>query len=275
MRFMLRSSAWLLVAILLLPIGCKRMPVPGPLLSASRAMATAAPQSGADRHIAFSHMFVLEISAGAVETTQQKNLSACLAAGCTVLATHIDRMRNGLIQGSISVRIAPDRYAAFATAVTAPPATLISHTETAEDKTVPFLDIEKRLEAQTALRDRLSAMLKQAGTNVSDLVTVEKQLADVQGTIESQTAQRDYLRTITGTVKVDVTYNGLIEQAGPLDISPIRIAFDNFFNTLIQSLGTLIDFVATALPWVPLTALAGWVLRLLLRRWVLRRWVRP
>lgn len=255
-----------IVLALVLLVGCKREVTPGPLMATNRAMSMAAASGATDRRIAFSHSFVVELPSAAVETTQQKNLIDCLAAGCTVLATHIDRMRNGLIQGSMSVRIAPDRYAAFATAITAPPATLISHTETAEDKTVPFLDIEKRLEAQTGLRDRLSAMLKQAGTNVSDLVAVEKQLADVQGAIESQTAQRDYLRTIIDTVKVDVAYNGLIQQAGPFDLSPVREALDNFVHTVVESLGEMIAWIAYALPWLPLVVLIGWMTRRLLRR---------
>jgi hypothetical protein len=183
------------------------------------------------------------------------------------LNTHIDRLRDGVVRGSISVRIAPDRYQAFAAAVTAPPATLVSHTETADDKTVPLLDIEKRLDAQLALRDRLSQMLQLAGTNVTDLVALEKQLADVQGTIESETAQRDYLRTITDTVKVDVAYNGLIQQAGPFDVSPVRASLDNFVRTVIESLGEVIAWIAYALPWLPLVVLAGWiVLRLVPRR---------
>jgi hypothetical protein len=231
-------------------------------------MAMAPAPGTTDRRIAFSHTFAVELPGALVEATQQKNLTDCLAAGCTVLSTHIDRLRNGVIQASISIRIAPDRYQAFATAITTSPAVLVSHTETADDETIPLLDIEKRLDAQTALRDRLSQMLKQAGTSVADLVAVEKQLADVQGTIESETAQRDYLRTITDTVKVDVSYNGVVQQAGPFDISPIRIALDKVLHTLIRSLGTMIVVIATALPWLPLVALAGWGLQRLLRRWV-------
>jgi hypothetical protein len=253
-----------MVALLL--TGCKPEAPAPPLVAAGRAMAMTAASTNTDRRIAFSHSFAVELPSSAVEASQQKNLTDCLAAGCTVLNTHIDRLRNGVTEASISIRIAPDRYPAFANAVTAPPARLISHTETAEDKTVPLLDIEKRLEAQLALRDRLSQMLKQAGTNVADLVAVEKQLADVQGAIESETAQRDYLRTITDTVKVDVVYNGLIQQAGPFDVSPIRIALDNFLHTLIESLGNLIVFTATALPWLPLVAVAGWIVRRLLPR---------
>ena len=120
------------------------------------------------------------------------------------------------------------------------------------------------------LRDRLSQILKQAGTSVADLVAVEKQLAEVQGQIESETAQRDYLRTITDTVKVDVAYNGLVQQAGPFDISPIRLALDDFLRTLIESAGDMILAIATALPWLPLAASAAWILG-----WAVRRWIKP
>ncbi len=254
------------ILLLILLTACKREPAPTPMLAAARSMVTAAPSAAPDQHIAVSHSFVVDLPSPSVEATQQKTLAECRTAGCTVLSSHVDRLRTGMIQGSISVRIAPDRYPAFAAEVTAPPATLISHTETAEDKTVPFLDIEKRLAAQIALRERLSQLMIQAATSVADLVAVEKQLADVQGSIESETAQRDYLRTITDTVKVDVAYNGLVQQAGSFDISPVRIAVDNFARTVIESLGDMILWIAYALPWLPLAALAGWLLRQVLRR---------
>jgi hypothetical protein len=271
----MRHSARLrtiLVLSLFVLTACKRQPQPMPLAAPAgmRSMAMSAAPDAANRRIAFSETFVVELPGNAVEATQQKTLESCLAAGCSVLNTRLDRLRDGSVEGSISVRIAPDRYQAFADAITAPPARLVSHAETAEDKTIPLLDIEKRLGAQIALRDRLSEMLKQAGTGVGDLVAVEKQLADVQGAIESETAQRDYLRTITDTVMVDVSYNGLIQQAGPVDLSPIRVAFDRFVQTVIESFGDMVGWVAYALPWLPLAALAGWGVL-----WIVRRIVRP
>ncbi len=208
----------------------------------------------------------MELPNARVEATQQKNLTDCLVAGCTVLNTRLDHLPDGAVQGAISIRIAPDRYPAFADAITAPPARLVSHAATAEDKTVPLLDIEKRLNAQLALRDRLSELLKQAGTSVADLVAVEKQLAEVQGTIESEIAQRAYLRSVTDTVKVDVAYNGLIQQAGPFDVSPIRAAIDLFVHDVVLSFGLLISCVAYVLPWLPPAALAGWIVREVVRR---------
>jgi hypothetical protein len=254
-------------ALALVLAACKPDTAPPPALrGAMRAMAMAAPPGDADRRIAVSHEFAVELPNGAVEATLQKNLADCLAAGCSVLNSRLERLADGVVQGSISVRIAPTRYQALADAIIAPPAKLVSHAEAAVDETAPMLDVEKRLAAQVALRDRLSEMLKQTGTSVSDLVAVEKQLADVQGTIESETAQRDYLRTITDTVKVDVAYNGLIQQAGPFDVSPIRAAADRFVHDVIFSVGQLISCVAYALPWLPLAALAGWIARLLFRR---------
>ena len=259
--------ATLAVALALLLAACKPDTAPPPgLRGAMRAMAMAAPPADADRRIALSHEFAVELPNAAVEPTLQKNLTDCLAAGCSVLNSRLDRLPDGVVQGSISVRIAPARYQAFADAIVAPPARLVSHAEAAVDETAPMLDVEKRLAAQVALRDRLSEMLKQTGTSVGDLVAVEKQLADVQGTIESETAQRDYLRTITDTVKVDMAYNGLIQQAGPFDVSPIRAAADRFVHDVILSVGQLISCVAYALPWLPLALLAGWIVRALVRR---------
>ena len=256
------------IAIALLT-GCKPQ-APAPLAVARAPMAAAmmrmAEPGDTVRMIAYTHNFAIELPSDAVQSVQQKNLADCLAAGCSVMNSRLDRLPNGAVEGSISVRIAPGKFQPFADSLTAPPARLISHAQSAEDKTTAVLDIEKRLAAQQALRDRLTQLLQQANGNVGDLVSIEKQLAELQGTIESETAQRDYLRTITDTVRVDVTYNGLIQQAGPFDVSPIRAALDSFMQTMIASVGEVISWIAYALPWLPLAALAAWLLRLVVRR---------
>jgi hypothetical protein len=85
-------------------------------------MAVVAEAGNKVRRIAFSHSFAVDVPSAEVEATQQRNLSACLAAECTVLNTHIDRLRNGVVQASLSVRISPDWYPSFAAPVIAPPA---------------------------------------------------------------------------------------------------------------------------------------------------------
>jgi hypothetical protein len=166
------------------------------------------------------------------------------------------------------VRIAPDAFAAFADILTAPPARTVTHSTASEDKTIPLLDTEKRLEVKTALRDRLAAMLKEPGAkSLPDIFAVEKELAQVQGDIESIVAQRDYLRTVTETVRVNVAYVGLTAQAAGLDLSPISRAGSRFGETLVESVAALISFVAAIVPWLPLFALLWWAVRRALRRW--------
>jgi hypothetical protein len=139
-----------------------------------------------------------------------------------------------------------------------------SHQETSEDKTLPLLDVEKRLEAKTALRDRLTALLKEPGQRpIGELAALEKQISDIQGEIESATAQRDYLKTITETIKVEVTYFGQPDTVAGIDFSPLRWAFSDSLVTLIGSAAQLVTFIAAALPWLPLFAFVFW----LGRRW--------
>jgi hypothetical protein len=256
---------------------CDKAPPPAPapapaVMIAPGTLAGVDRTGNADRRMAYSHAFSVELPNDAVAPFQQKNLADCLAAGCTVLNTQLRDLSRGtaltgpMVFGSISVRIAPDHLVGFVASISAPPARLTNHTEQAEDQTAPLLDLDKRLEAQTTLRDRLTLMLKQQGTSVADLIAIEKQLADVQGTIESATAQRDYLRTITDTIRVDVSYSGITARTGSIDYVPLREALDGFARAIIISLGQLILFIAVILPWLPVVALVYWVVRRLWRR---------
>ncbi len=278
-RLPLSSIALALIALALL-VGCRREP-PAPKFGGAIPMAApmaammrvdaqgggpGAGQADVQRRIAYTNRFVIEMPSDDVADAQQKTQSACLAAGCSVESTRLDRLPNGGVEGAISVRIAPDKLAALTATIAAPPARMVSHAETAEDKTVAVLDIEKRLASQVALRERLNQLLAKAQGSVGDLVAAETQLAEVQGTIESQTAQLAYLHTITDTVRVDVSYNGLLQQAGPFDLSPVREALDAFLATVIGSAGDMITWVAVALPWLPLGIVGLFMLRWLVRR---------
>jgi hypothetical protein len=157
-----------------------------------------AAQSSADKRLAITHSFTLRLAATEVEPVQQKHLAECARLGCTVLSTNLDRSIESRISARVSIRIAPESYAAFVAIISAPPAEVVTHAESAEDKTAAIIDVDKRLEVKTTLRDRLAAMLKDpAAKSAADLATIEKELAQVQGDIEAIVAQRDYLRSPT------------------------------------------------------------------------------
>jgi hypothetical protein len=221
---------------------------------------------------AVSHSFVLRVPSVELEALQRRHLTECARLGCTVLTTNLDRSLDWRITAKISVRISPEAFAAFAEFIAAPPAVVVGHTETVEDKTIPFLDVEKRLELKSALRARLVAMLQDpASKSATDLAAIEKELAQVQGDIEAAIAQRDYLRTITETARVDISYVGLAAQAAGIDLSPIRHAVTGVGQTVVASVATLISFIAALVPWLPLLGLLGWGAPRVWRRWKARR----
>lgn len=225
-------------------------------------------QSGPAKHIAITRGFTLRLPSGDVAAVQKRHLEECAKLGCTVLETRLDRLTDGRINARISVRVAPDRYPAFATVIIAPPSEVATQTERAEDKTVAVLDADKRLEVKTALRDRLTAMLRDSSAkSAADLAAIEKELAQVQGDIETGIAQREYLRTITETVRVDIAYDGRRVVVAGYDFSPIKNSVDGISRTLIASVGWLIWFLAALVPWVPAIVFAVWGVR----RWMRRR----
>ena len=152
------------------------------------------------------------------------------------------------------------------------PAEVTTQSERADDRTIAVLDVDKRLEVKTALRDRLTAMLNDPATkSVTDLIAIEKELVQAQGDIEAATTQRNYLRTITDTVQVDIIYDGRQAVVAGYDFSPIKRAIDSIGGTFATSVASLITLVAAAVPWLPVIALLVWGARRGLRRWRTRR----
>jgi hypothetical protein len=224
------------------------------------------------QRLAISHRFTLRLPSREVEPLQQKHLAECARLRCTVLNTYVDCSSEGRITASSSVRIAPDAYGILAALIAAPPAEVISHSQTSEDKTIPLLDLEKRLDGKSALRDRLTALLSDpSAKTAAELVAIEKELAQVQGDIEAATAQRDYLRTITETVRVDITYRGQPALIRGVDLTPITSALDGSGRTIVQSVAYLISFLVALVPWLPLIAFVVWLVRRLTRYWRARK----
>jgi uncharacterized protein DUF4349 len=222
--------------------------------------------------LAVTHTYGLAMPSREVEAVQRRDLDACAKLGCTILGTTLQHSNGGRVFARTSLRISPQGFDNFAKSLAAAPARIVSHSQSAEDKTIPLLDVEKRLAAKTALRDRLEAMLKDPATKSTvDLLAIEKELSQIQGEIESATAQRDYLRTITDTVRVDISYDGLVAEVAGLDFAPLKRASGAFGDTVLASLAALISVVAALLPWLPVIVAFGWLTRRGLRRWRTRR----
>lgn len=75
-----------------------------------------------------------------------------------------------------------------------------------EDVTEKYIDTEARLKNAIALRDRLKALLNQA-KDVKDVLEIEKELARVQGDIDSMDGRLKKLKEQVDYATVDLTLN--------------------------------------------------------------------
>jgi hypothetical protein len=231
--------------------------------------------SAIDRRLAITHRFTIRVPSAETEEIQQKHMAECAKLGCTVLSTSIDRSNEGRISARAAVRIKPDSYQAFAAVLAAPPAQITMRSQSAEDLAMPIVDAERRLAAKLALRDRLTAMLHdQSVKTAGDLITIEKELAQVQTDIEAITAQRDNLRTRTDMVRIEISYLGAAGQIAGADLSPIYRAVSGVSQTAIDSVASLIFTLVAIVPWLPVIALIWWAGGRGVRRWKARRLAR-
>lgn len=273
-NFAKRSSITAIAISILTLVACSQAPQSEISPAQSAAANNPAPpaQSNA-RRMAVSHSFTLRVPSTALDAVQQKHLAECRNLGCTVLNTRLERLNVGRISARTTARIAPSAYAAFLNVITAPPVEVVAHSETADDRTVAVVDVEKRLELKSTLRDRLTAMLRDpTAKSVAEPAALEKELAQVQGDIEAAIAQRDDLRTLTETVRIDIIYSSAV--AG-IDLYPVRRAIEGSGQTLIESVGYLVTFLAAVTPWLPLIAFIAWAIRRGVRRLRAKRVAAP
>jgi glycine cleavage system regulatory protein len=211
---------------------------------------------------AVAHRFTLVVPSAEIEAVQEKNSAACVKHGCNILSSSIDRSDRGSVSASMSIRIKPDAYDAFAAALAAPPARIRNHSQTADDLAAPVLDIEKRMATKTTLRERLTALLNDQNTKTAaDMIDIEKELSQAQGEIENLTAQLENLRKRTDMVSVDITYIGATGGFGGFDLEPLHEAVMGIGQTVVRSLAMLVYCLAAVGPWLPLVAIVWWIIR--------------
>jgi len=228
--------------------------------------------SDSGQRLAVTYRFTLRVPNSEAEALQQKHLAECKKLGCEVLNTSTDRANEGRISARATVRIKPESFDAFAAIIAAPPAQVTTRSQSAEDLNAPIRDLERRLEMKTVLRDRLTAMLRdQTAKTAADLITIEKELAQIQSDIESIIAQRDGLRTRTDMVRVEIIYLGAAGLLGGADLSPIYQSVGAINQTAVNSISWLISSLAAIVPWLPVIALIWWIGRRGMRRWKSRK----
>jgi len=208
-------------------------------------------------YLAYRYGYDFSLPAAAVKTTAQQHADLCLKAGprlCQILSQSTQDYDVDNVSANITLRAEPDWLDGFRTqmseTVTEADGKLTSSRVTAEDLTRQILDVDARLSAQITLRDRLQGLLETRNAELADLLALERELARVQGQIESATSTLRALRERVNMSIVDISYQTRSRAVSSSAISPIGRALKQFVGTVSQGIAAVINFLAFILPWL-------------------------
>ncbi|WP_439634269.1 DUF4349 domain-containing protein [Glycocaulis sp.] len=235
------------------------------------------PQAGAQDEqaalLAYAHNYGLRLPARVLADVHTAHQQACAAAGgsvCRVVSATINDPDGERPSGALEIRARPDWIASFrerlAGEVDEAGGNIQSENTSVDDLTTQIVDGEARLRAQTALRDRLQALLETNEGPMADILAVERELARVQSDIDARASVIAALRTRVETSRLTLHYQPIVSQTSPVRFNPIMQALEDFTDTLSEGVAAVIVFIAVILPWLILIIPAVFLIRWLLAR---------
>jgi len=227
-------------------------------------------QIAPETYLAYRYAYGLRAPAEAVRPLVQQHQQACEAAGpslCQIVNSNVTEAGSDRVSARLVIRAEPGWLTTFREGLEADAENaggeVTSSSQSAEDLTRPILDTQARLDAQIQLRERLTGLLDRQGANIEELIRVERELARVNGDIESATAQLRAMRARVSMSIADLNYQSEIRPISQSTVNPVGEAVRDFAGIVLGGLAVMIRLIAGILPWLILIVPAVW----LLARW--------
>ncbi|MDP5241312.1 DUF4349 domain-containing protein [Uliginosibacterium sp. 31-16] len=244
------------------------------LTETDKAMAPAAMEAVADaqpRHIELRHNVTLEVPADKLEAVWRERLEACRLPACEVVSAGIENQNGDMGGANLSLRIVSAQAGMLLDTLRGL-GKLAQHQMSQTDRTNEVVDIQARLANQKTLRDRLRTLVASRNVaKVSELLEVERELARVQGEIDSAEGQMRATLAVTEKISFDINFRAPASFSRPGSWEPLREAWQNMGRTFAASLAGLMYFLAGGLPWFVVGGGVIWALRRLWRKLRARR----
>ena len=214
------------------------------------------------KYIALRHHLQIETPAEKMQATFDAAIAHCEALNCQMLSANFNKATPyNPPSASLYVRIPPRNVEIFLTGL-AKNGEVMQHGRDSEDKTSQVVDTDARIKNLTELRDRLRIMLADKTAKFKDIIDVERELANTQSQLDSMMSMRKALSLETDLVAVNIDFTaaqGITEQGF---FAPVARAFKDASHVMMESFGSVITFVVSAMPWL----LIGIPLLLLIRK---------
>lgn len=142
-----------------------------------------------------------------------------------------------------------------------------SITQTSEDVSDSYYDIQSRLEVQQQKLARLQKLMESA-ENVSDLIDIESAIADAQYNIDRYTGQLKGYDSQVDYSTVDVSVREIrLEESEEIGLSQrIRIGLENSLKDGADFLEDMVIFLVSAAPWLAVVAVVVIVIRCIVKK---------
>lgn len=207
-----------------------------------------------------------------LETKQFDQASADLLEAASQAGAYVQSSESSgsAEQGDRSVyytlRVPADHYSEFLNAA-AQAANLIRRSESSQDVTAEYVDLEARLASLEQQRQRLDELAAQA-ESLEDLLAIESQRSEVQYQIESYTGQMNVLQDQISYSTVDVYLDEVTELTPQSTsfISRVGSAFRGSWSGFVSVVQELVIGLIYLLPFLVVAAVVIVAVVLLARR---------
>lgn len=231
--------------------------------SASRAEPPAPPavNQQVQKRVARTHSIDIRTDGDNLAKRHDEDEKKCEALGCDLLQSSISEN-----YANLNARIAPEKLNEFLKYIGRGGGKIFSHSVSADDKTLEYVDTDARLKNMEALRDKLTKLLETTKeTDLKALLEIQKQLSDTQAQIDSAKSTLKYLSSITDMVTLQINYSVEFED-GVIDYSVIKNSFRHAWQGFIANVANAIEFVGSSIPWIPVVVFFLWIIKKVWRR---------
>lgn len=230
------------------------------------AGATAPTGDGIVQHIAYSHALGMRLPVAAIEPTLQSHVSRCQAAGpavCMVVNSSMTAYSEDQVFAALQIRALPSWIEPFLAGAEdearAARGEITNRQTTAEDLTVTIIDTDARLKAKIVLQKRIEQLLADRPGKLGELLETERELARINGEIDSLTSTLKALRQRVDMSQLSVDYQTRTNPVSGGALAPLTEALSRFFYNLSSAVAAVITAFAVGLPWLLLTGALLWI----------------
>ena len=196
-------------------------------LSESTQAPSTVPNQAASRRVIYEAN--LELSAQDFDSAESQLRSLINKANGYVADARLRQLDGSKRTGTWTIRIPVENFDSFLAAVRKLGAP-ISLTQTADDVTNEFVDLESRIENQKKLESRIIELLNSSRDGMKDVIKVEHELARVREAIEVMEGRIRVMRNVTqlATIHLKVTEEEkFVAAVKPEFDQRIRLAWNN------------------------------------------------